>query len=61
MLASAAVARGLIAWPLEHSLNSCGTRAQLPRDMWDLLGPRIEPVSLALSDRYFTTKPHGKL
>ena len=27
---------------------------------WDLLGPRIEPVSPALADRFFVTKPPGK-
>ena len=31
------------------SFRSCGTWAYLPRSMWDLLGPGIEPVSPALA------------
>ena len=27
--------------------------------MWDLPGPRIEPVSFALADRFFITEPPG--
>ena len=30
------------------------------RGMWDLPGSRIEPVSLALAGRLFTTDPLGK-
>ena len=43
----------------EHRLNS-GPQAQLPRGVWDPLGPGIEPVSPALADRFFTTEPPGK-
>ena len=28
--------------------------------MWDLPGPGIEPESLALAGRFFTTEPPGK-
>ena len=51
MLASVVVARGL---------SSCGTQAQLLCGMWDLPGPGIEPVSLALAGRFLTTAPPGK-
>ena len=29
--------------------------------MWDLPGPRLEPVSPALADEFLTTRPPGKL
>ena len=45
---------------LERRLSGCGTRAQLLCGMWDLPGPRIEPVSPALSGRLLTTVPPGK-
>ena len=35
-------------------------RAQLLRGMWDLPGPRVEPVSPALAGRLFTAEPPGK-
>ena len=41
-------------------LSSCGSRAQLPRGMWDLPGPGIEPVSPALAGGFLTTAPPGK-
>ena len=41
-------------------LNSCGSRAQLLRDMWDLPRPGLEPVSPALAGRFSTTAPPGK-
>ena len=41
-------------------LSSCGTRAQLPRGMWDLPRPGLEPVSPALAGRLPTTAPPGK-
>ena len=44
----------------EHRLSSCGTRAQLLRDMWDLPGPGLEPVSPALASGFLTTVPPGK-
>ena len=41
-------------------LSSCGSRAQLLRDMWDLPRPGLEPVSPALAGRFSTTAPPGK-
>ena len=35
--------------------GSWGARAQLPRGIWDLPGPGIEPVSPALQGRFSTT------
>ena len=49
--ASVVVARGL---------SSCGTRAQLLRDMWNLPGPGLEPMSPALAGGFLTTVPPGK-
>ena len=48
------------SWALEHRLSSCGTRAWLPRGMWDLPGSRMEPMSPGLAGRSFTTEPAGK-
>ena len=45
---------------LEHSLSSCGARAQLLHGMWDLPGPGLEPVSPALAGGFLTTGPPGK-
>ena len=45
---------------LERRLSSCGAWAQLLRGMWDLPGPGLEPVSLALADEFLTTAPPGK-
>ena len=41
-------------------LSSCGSRAQLPRGMWDPPGPGLEPVFPALAGRLSTTAPPGK-
>ena len=41
-------------------LNSCGSRAQLPRGTWDPPRPGLEPVSPALAGRFSTTAPPGK-
>ena len=62
-----------VRWPLtivaslvaEHRLqtrrlSSCGSRAQLLRDMWDLPRPGLEPVSPALAGGPSTTAPPGK-
>ena len=38
----------------------CGAWVQMPRGMWDLPGPWLEPVSPALAGRFFTTEPPGK-
>ena len=51
MRVSVVVARGL---------RSCGARAQLLRDMWDLPGPGIKPVSPALAGGFLTTVPPGQ-
>ena len=40
--------------------SSCGLRALLLCRMWDLLGPGLEPVSLALAGGFLTTAPPGK-
>ena len=39
--------------------SSCGAWAQLPRSMWNLPGPGIESMSLALQGRFLTTGPPG--
>ena len=41
--------------------SSCGKWAQLPHGMWDLPGPGINPVPLALAGRLPTTGPLEKL
>ena len=56
------VAASLVA---EHRLqtrrlSSCGSRAQLPRGMWDPPRPGLEPMSPALAGRFSTTAPPGK-
>ena len=43
-----------------HGLSSCGTRAELFPDTWDLPGPGIEPVSPALARGFLTTEVPGK-
>ena len=45
---------------LERRLSSCGAQAQLLCGMWDLPGPGLEPVSLALAGGFLTTAPPGK-
>ena len=46
----------------EHGLQSAGSvaKAYSPHGMWDLPGPGIEPVSLALAGGFLTTGPPGK-
>ena len=56
------IAASLVA---EHRLqtrrvSSCGSRVQVPRGMWDLPRPGLEPVSPALAGRLSTTAPPGK-
>ena len=51
MQASVVVARGL---------SSCGTPVYLLREMWDLPGPGIEPMSPVLAGGFLTTEPPGK-
>ena len=41
-------------------IGGCGARAQLFPGMWDLPGPGMGPVSLALASRFSTTGPPGK-
>ena len=43
-----------------HRLSSCGSRAQLPRGMWDLPRPGLEPLSPVLAGRFSTPAPPGK-
>ena len=44
------------AWHLGHGLSSYGTRAYLPRSMWDILGLEIGSMSLALAGRFLITR-----
>ena len=46
---------------LERGLSSCGTEASLPCGMWDLQGLGIKPKSHALTGRFLTTGPQGKV
>ena len=48
------------AQALECRLSSCGTWAQLPRGMWNLLSPGMGPVSPALAGGFLNTRPPGK-
>ena len=60
---SVVVARGLSScgsWALERRLSSCGARTWLLCGMWDLPGPGLEPMSLALAGGFLTTAPPGK-
>ena len=45
---------------LEHRPSGCGKQASLICNVWELPRPGMEPVSLALAGRFFTTKPPGK-
>ena len=45
---------------LEHWVSSCGTQAPLLCNMWDLPGPGVKTVSLALQDGFLTTGPPRK-
>ena len=47
------------AWALEHRRYSSGAGVELPRGLWDLPGPGIKPVSLALAGRFLTSGPQG--
>ena len=42
-------------------LSRCGTCGLLPRGMWALPGPGIDPMAPALAGRFLTTEPPGKL
>ena len=44
---------------LEHRLHGCGTHAQFLRDMWNLPGPRVKPMSPALQGQFLSTLPLG--
>ena len=41
-------------------LSSGGIQAYLPRGLWDLPGPGIEPLSPVLADGVLITGPSGK-
>ena len=43
-----------------HRLSSCGAQGELPRGMWTLLRPGVEPVSPALAGGFSTTGLPGK-
>ena len=45
---------------LEHRLSSCGAQDSLLCSMWDLPGPRIEPMPPALAGESLITGPPGK-
>ena len=45
---------------LEHRPSSRGAQTWFLSGMWDLLGSRLEPVSLALAGRFLTFGPPGK-
>ena len=63
MESSVVVACGLSichSWALEHRHNNCGTQGLLLCGMWNLPGPWIKPMSLALADRFLSTVPPGK-
>ena len=45
---------------LEYRLSSPDSQDLLLCGMWDLPGSGIEPVSPALTGRFFTTEPPGK-
>ena len=52
----------LLLWsrgPRHTGFSSCDAQAQLPRGMWSLPGPGIEPMSPALAGRVLTTGPPG--
>ena len=62
-LASVVVVCGLSSRGLkapELGLHSCGSPAWMLCGTWDLPGPGIEPMSLALQGRFLTTGPPGK-
>ena len=48
------------SWNLENRLSSCDAWAYLICCKWYLPGPRIEPMSPAMADGFFTTEPPGK-
>ena len=57
------VAQGLCSCgsgALEHRLSNCGAWASLFCSMWDLPRPGVEPMSLALASKFFSTEPPGK-
>ena len=62
-LAQALEHAGFGSWSshaLDHRFSSCGPPAWLLHSMWDLSGPGIEPISLALTGGFFTTELPGK-
>ena len=54
----------LLLWSMGSrpvGFSSCGTWASLPLGIWNPPGPGIEPLSPALSGRFPTTVPQGKV
>ena len=43
-----------------EGFSSCSSQAQLLQGMWNLPGPGMELVRLALQGRFLTTRPPGK-
>ena len=43
-----------------HGFSSCGAQALLPCSMWDLSGPRMEPMSPALAGGFLAPRPLEK-
>ena len=56
-VASLVAERGLVG---VHGFSSCGAQALLPCSMWDLSGPRMEPMSPALAGRFLAPRPLEK-
>ena len=52
--------RGCGVQALAPGLSSCGSQPWLPCGTWDLLGPGIEPVSLALGGGFLIPGPPGR-
>ena len=48
------------SWALENRLSTCGTRALMFFDMWDLPRLGIKPAPPALAGGFFTTEPLWK-
>ena len=49
-----------VSWALEHRINSCGTRASLLRDMWNLPRPGIKPMPPTVAGEFLTTEQRGE-
>ena len=58
LIAVASLIVGVGSW--HTGFGSCGAWAYLPHHMWNLPGPGIKPMSLALAGRVLSTAPPGK-